>query len=245
MELDAYKDVLEFHPEFMLAKEPLKIDCVIIKKNIASIFRDWNLLEYKGPGSKISIVDFYKVYGYACLYASFQDIPITGLTVSLVMSSYPRELFKHLREIRGYTVEESSPGIYTISGDILPIQVINSSRLSVNKNLWLKSLSNKLDSAGFRLVGMEANRRGLTSRLGMYLYAIIRANPLAFKEALKMDDTLTLEQVLEEAGLIAKWENKGREEVARNALAEGASLEFVSKITGIGMEAIERLAPRQ
>jgi len=54
LELEAYKDTLEFYPEYQLTSEPLRIDCVIIKKtkaivikkNIAAIFRTWNLLEY-------------------------------------------------------------------------------------------------------------------------------------------------------------------------------------------------------
>ena len=53
MELDEYRGILEFHPELQLTAEPLKIDCVVIKKsrdvkiekNIAAIFRDVNLLE--------------------------------------------------------------------------------------------------------------------------------------------------------------------------------------------------------
>jgi hypothetical protein len=33
-------------------------------------------------------------------------------------------------EVRGYQVEEKSAGIYTVSGDIVPIQIIESKRLS-------------------------------------------------------------------------------------------------------------------
>jgi len=32
MELQAYHDALEFHPEYQLTSEPLRIDCVVIKK---------------------------------------------------------------------------------------------------------------------------------------------------------------------------------------------------------------------
>ena len=47
MELEAYQDILEFHPEYQLTSEPLRIDCVVIKKtknavlekNIAKIFK--------------------------------------------------------------------------------------------------------------------------------------------------------------------------------------------------------------
>jgi hypothetical protein len=103
MELEGYLDALEFHPEFQLTSEPLKIDCVIIKKtkdvvlkkNIAAIFREWNLLEYKSPDDYVSVADFYKVYGYACLYASLEEVPITSLTISFVESHYPEKLFKH------------------------------------------------------------------------------------------------------------------------------------------------------
>jgi hypothetical protein len=49
MELLDYHDVLEFEVEHHLTEEPLRIDCVVvkktkdveIKKNIAAIFRDW------------------------------------------------------------------------------------------------------------------------------------------------------------------------------------------------------------
>ena len=58
MELDDYKDALEFQSESQLTSEPLRIDCVVIKKvkeasinkNIAAIFRDVNIIEYKNPG---------------------------------------------------------------------------------------------------------------------------------------------------------------------------------------------------
>jgi len=82
LELGVYGDSLEFCPEYPLTSEPLKIDCVVVKKakelviekNIAIMFRDVNLLEYKSPSGYVSVADFYKVYGYACLYASFEAI---------------------------------------------------------------------------------------------------------------------------------------------------------------------------
>ena len=57
MELAAYQEVLDFQPEYQLTAEPLRIDCIvikktkdtIIKKNIAAFFREVNLLEYKSP----------------------------------------------------------------------------------------------------------------------------------------------------------------------------------------------------
>jgi len=77
-----------------------------------------------------------------------------------VENHYPNVLFKHLTQERGYKVAETGPGIYTVSGDILPIQVIDSSKLPLEENLWLKNLSNKLDYKAIGQVSAEAERQG-------------------------------------------------------------------------------------
>ncbi|MDR3248048.1 MAG: hypothetical protein LBT39_04610, partial [Treponema sp.] len=69
LELEQYGDKLEFSPEVQLTAEPLKIDVIVIKKardvvitkNIATIFREHNLVEFKNPTGYVSIKDFYKV----------------------------------------------------------------------------------------------------------------------------------------------------------------------------------------
>jgi len=250
MELEDYRDVLEFLPEYQLTSEPLRIDCVVVKKtknavirkNIAAIFREWNLLEYKSPGSYVSVGDFYKVYGYACLYATINKIPMTSLTVSFIESRYPRKLLEHLRRERGYTVEKTGTGIYTVSGDILPIQIINSRKLSEKENLWLKSLNKEHDGLTIDRLDDEIHKRGKTSRLRAYLYAIIWANPGAAEEAIMRNK---FNEVMERTGLAAEWEARGRDkyrtEVARNALAKGVSPDLVREITGLPMETIANL----
>ena len=50
--------------------------------------------------------------------------------------------------------------------------------------------------------------------------------------------------LLEETSIPEKWEAIGREYVARNALAEGVSIELVEKITGLDMETIKSLMPK-
>jgi len=263
MELQAYRDDLEFLPEYPLTAEPLQIDCVVIKKakdavikkNIAVIFREWNLLEYKSPGDYVSVTDFYKVYGYACLYASFERIPITSLTVTFVESRHPQKLLRHLRDERGYAVAENHPGIYTICGDVLPIQVIDSRRLPADENLWLKSLSDRLDISALSRINEEATRQGKTARVAAYLDVIIRANIKTMKEIVKMGEMpLELEQVLEESGWLARWEARGEAkgeeigqrkkgiEIARNALTKGLSIEMIHDITGLPAEVITNIS---
>ena len=63
------------------------------------------------------------------------------------------------------------------------------------------------------------------------------------------ESAVTLEEVLHRIGFIAKWEARGeaigeargKVEIARNALTEGASVEFVQKITGLDLETIEAM----
>ena len=59
------------------------------------------------------------------------------------------------------------------------------------------------------------------------------------------ESAVTLEEVLHRIGFIEKWEAngeaRGKAEIARNALAEGASVEFVQKITGLDLETIKSL----
>ena len=127
MELIEYLDKIEIHPEVPLTTEPLKIDCIIIKKskdlvikkNIAGIFRDWNIIEYKSPQDHVSINDFHKVYAYACLYSVLENVPVENISITFVESRYPKKLIDFLRKERNYRVEKTSPGIYTVKGDVL------------------------------------------------------------------------------------------------------------------------------
>jgi hypothetical protein len=255
MELRNYRDVLEFLVEFQLTDEPLRIDCLVvrkakdveIKKNIGTIFKTWNLFEYKSPGDYVSVDDFYKVYGYACLYTSLKKVPITSLTVSFVESRHPRKLLRHLQNVRGYTVAETTEGIYSIQGDVIPMQIIDSRKLSADENLWLKSLSNKLNSGEITRISEEITRQKKEERIAAYLYAITQANTESIQEAMEMRNALTLEQVIENTGLGAKWEARGRTEglaekaleIARKMKAIGRPLSEITEITGLSTETVQ------
>jgi hypothetical protein len=234
LELERYEGALEIIPEFQLTTEPLRIDVVVIKKtedividkNFAAIFRSDNLVEYKRPSDYIGVEDYYKVYGYACLYAHLRKVPITGMTLTFVGSRYPRGLFGHLRDVRGYTVEESGSGIYSVRGDVMPIQVIDSRGLPEEENLWLRGLSDKLDISSGRRLAKEIERRGKGVEIKAYLYAMARANAAMVREVMNMGDgALAFERALEEVGLTAKWraegEARGRAEGEIRGRAEG------------------------
>ncbi|GHU97747.1 hypothetical protein FACS189483_04610 [Spirochaetia bacterium] len=244
LELDQYRDILEFQSEFQLNDEPLRIDVIIkkikdvvLEKNIAHIFKMHNLIEYKSPEDTLSIYDFYKVMGYAYNYMSDPNrkAPITSLTITLVASKHPRELIKCLKKVHKYQIEETGSGIYQVTGEIIPIQIIVSPQLTETGNLWIKGLSHGLNIRSADTIFKESRLKGNEPLIRAYLYAVLQANPQTAKEVVKMSDatqTQSLEDVLEEMGWLARWEKKGEEkkaqEVIKNLLEFGMGPEQVS-----------------
>ena len=184
-------------------------------------------------------------HGYACLFTSFNKTPITNLTITFVESRYSNKLIEHFEKIRGFKVAETSPGIYNISGDILPLQVIDSRRLNERENLWLKNLSNNIDAMAVKRVANESALKGKAARLQAYLNTIIAANPAASKEVIKMYNDAIVDKILEETGVTARLEARVEErkalDIARNMLNLGFSVESIASATGLNMETIASL----
>jgi hypothetical protein len=254
MELFDYRDSLEFKYEYQLTSEPLRIDLLIIKKpknlsinkNIARIFKSDNLIEYKSPEDYLSVKDFLKVYAYANLYAAINhDVDLSDITLTFIESRHPRKLLRYLSGIRGYAVEETSPGIFLVTGDYLPIQIIESKKLPESENLWLSSLRNDLKVRNAGIIIQERQKRGKEASLDAYLDILLKVNPETFLEVQNMARRATFEEVFTKAGIIPEWIERGREEereiIARNLLAKGMTPEFVQEITGFDIETITAL----
>ena len=179
LELEDYLDVLTFESEHQLTTEPLKIDVLIIKKkkgviiekNIARIFRQFNVVEYKSPNDRATIEAYHKTQCYARLYAALNKVDIAGMSVTMVATRHPKKLLAFLNS--RYTVLHVQPGIYIVTGDTCPTQIIVSEELSEEDNLWLNSLRNDLEAA--QLERFETSKE---SKLPMdaYLQVIVEAN---------------------------------------------------------------------
>ena len=67
---------LEYFPEFLLGKQPLKTDLLLINKKgeiafkspIAKHFNKYNIIEYKSPVKTLDINGFFRAQAYAALY---------------------------------------------------------------------------------------------------------------------------------------------------------------------------------
>ena len=158
IELRDYADRLQFLSEYILGKNSYRIDMLIIKnlsrqaipKNIARIFRTYNLFEVKGIQDSLSISSYYKTIGYAGLLidqlnsvgsskCSALDLSITFLTFR-----YLRKLIKHLIEDRHLDIAKDDEGIYHISIETFDVQIIVTQELPPEENLYLRCLTNHL-----------------------------------------------------------------------------------------------------
>ena len=159
IELGEEAKYLEFEPEHLLSKKPMQIDVLVknekhvqIKKNIGRIFRQHNIVEYKSPDDTLTIDDFYKVYGYTCIYKAesktIDGISAKELTITFACYHYPAKMIEKLRADRGITVKEIENGIYYLSGDVIPIQLLLIPKLSKKNNYWLNNLRNDLKAGG-------------------------------------------------------------------------------------------------
>lgn len=216
---------LQFRNEYTLSRKPMLIDMLIVKKagtrihkNIGRIFRTYNLVEYKSPKDYFAVDDFYKVYGYACFFKADtgreNQIPAEEITITFVSKNYPQKMIRHLEDVRKYTIEEAEQGIYYANGDVMGIQIIVTSQLSPEKNLWLYSLTDELKDFEVKRKLLDDYKKHEKDNLySAVMQVIVRANREQFKEGENMCDAL-MEVINEVRGELIE---KGREEGAKQA----------------------------
>ena len=212
LDLHEYMDALSFTIEHQLSKEALVMDLLIIKKdphaaikkNIGSIFKTYNVVEYKPERDSLTVNDYTKVLAYALLYSSFENVPLEEITVTFSLTVRPRDLFKYLKNVRGLDLISAGDGITYVQGDILPVQILESKRLPEDQNLFLRGLRRGNDAGKMSKILKEYdNLVGLDAR-NMYIDRLIQANEDAYREAIGMSEGLKriMLEVAEETGYL-------------------------------------------
>ena len=250
IELEAEADLLLFENEQQLGTKPKEIDVLIVKKerdvsirkNIGRIFRTHNIVEYKSPKDYLSVDDFYKVYGYTCFYkadtAQADSIAIHDITITFVCHRYPRSLMRHLTEERGYEIHREEDGIYYITGDNIPIQLILTKELSEEQNLWLKSLTDELEETetAKHLIEQYGKHKG-NNLYKSVMDLIVRANKDKFKEAKIMCEALEelfMEIMPDRVQKLMDEAQKARDEETAQKIEENAVQ--INKLTAVLLE---------
>ncbi|MDR2117321.1 MAG: hypothetical protein LBP87_13165 [Planctomycetaceae bacterium] len=244
LELNKYHHVLEFKDEHQITKGPLRVDMLVIKKrknvvidkNIARIFRNYNIIEYKSPDDTFDISDYYKTQGYKLFYASLKKIDIDDLLVTLVTSQHPYNLLKYLSS--RYKVTSDQQGIYVIERDTESTQIIVSSELPESENLWLTHLNKKLTTDHVEHLLTEAAKHGKDVALDSYLDVVSEANIKLFQEAFMKG---YFKQCLIKSGYAEMWRTEGIAEGELKGITKG---EIKGKVEGKA-EMIVRILSRR
>ena len=203
IELEEERRFLRFYAEYNLTRKPLQIDVLVVRKetgrviqkNIGRIFRQYNVVEYKGIKDYISINDFYKSIGYACLLQSnterVQEILPSQVTVTLAGEHYPRSLHVFLEKAYGVHMEEEAPGIYYIKGLLFPLQILVIRELSKEDNIWLSRLRSGLElDEDIEVLAKEYKGNEGNPLYETAMDLIVRANWEKYQEVRKMCDAL-------------------------------------------------------
>lgn len=203
IELMEDRESLQFLKEYNLTDKPLRIDTLIIKveagiqikKNIGRIFRQYNIVEYKGPDDYHGVNSFFKTMGYACILQSTtereQEISPDELTVTLVSNRYPRKLTCFLKTRYGVGITQPYPGIYYISGLLFPVQLVVQKQLSEKENIWLSRLRHDLKKKeDIEVLAREYAGRDSDPLYSAAMDLIVRANLDMYKEENEMCDAL-------------------------------------------------------
>ena len=255
VELEEDAEYLMFENEHQLGTKPMEIDVLIIKKqkdtviqkNIGRIFRGHNIVEYKSPEDYLSLDDYYKVLGYACFYkADTRNVDLIkaeDITISYVCKRYPRKLLQYLTEKRNLQIKEQEQGVYYVLGEMFPIQIAVTSRLSKTDNFWLRNLTNDLEEKQEVEEILNEYEKCKHSKLHKSVMdMIVRANENKFKEAgAEMCDAL---YELMEDKLIEMAEERADEAVGKIILKmveKGKSIEEIADDMDESMEKIELL----
>jgi hypothetical protein len=61
------------------------------------VFRGVNIVEYRSPGTSLTVDDFHKVGAYARLYSVQNGVETADMSVSFAVGAHPRKVFEYLR----------------------------------------------------------------------------------------------------------------------------------------------------
>ncbi len=153
-----YDNLLEYRREYSLSRGAHRIDLLVIHKlldvpiphPIARQFAAYNLFEIKGISSSVTVTAYYKTIAYAALLiaenAASPPHFRRDISLTFVSHRFPRKLIRYLTEECQKKVANPFPGIYNVSEDIFPVQILVTQELPPDTALYLRCLTNKLQA---------------------------------------------------------------------------------------------------
>ena len=221
--------------------------------------RTYNVIEYKSPEDALTIDDFYKTVGYACLYKGYGEyvdaVPINELTISIFRETRPEKMFLTLQK-QGHTIEEKYPGIYYVTEHLpFPAQIIVTHELEPGEHRSLRILSNhakKEDVEEFLKKAEEMNMPCDRQNVEAVLQVSVKANDELYREIRRdanMCDALRelmkddIEREVSAARKLGESEGevRGEAKIILKMNHSGMSPENIASITGKDLDEINAI----
>jgi len=165
-----------------------------IQKSIGRIFRQYNLVEYKGPTDYVSINDFYKVMAYACTFQSNTEQvlarPPEEITITFAANRYPRKLIWFLQQKYQAQVIKTAPGIYYVYGLMFMVQVVLLPKLTKKEYIWLSRLRPNLKTDDVECLSEAYIGKNRNPLYAAAMDLIIKANREVYEEARTMCEAI-------------------------------------------------------
>jgi hypothetical protein len=206
------KEYLTFDREYLLNSKPIQMDLLIIRKkrniiiknSIGKLFRKHNIIEFKSPKDSLNYDTYVKTVGYACLYKAYEehvgDIDMDDITLTFVRSAYPRKLIGQL-ERDGFKVSNPYEGIYYIEREgCIPAQVVLAGKVGDKENVWLRSLTDKIDEKTAREMVQATQKltnKGDEDNAQAVMQVTVKANPNVYGNMKEENDMACCEALRE------------------------------------------------
>ena len=210
------------------------------------------IVEFKSEKDSLSVRDYNRVLAYALLYSSFENIPILDMTATFSLTVKPRMLFKHLQNERGLGLLGAGDGITYITGEILPVQILESKKLPEDENLFINGLRSGNEAGKMSKILKKYDKLFGLETKNIYIDKLIQANPEAYEEVTKMSAEVKdiVLKIANEDGWFAERdaviiEETAREvaiETARKLLSFGDPIDKIAAVTNLPAEEILELA---
>lgn len=196
-----FKDnpTLEFHDEYNLNVDPLRVDLLIIHKptdvkidnQIGEFFEENNILEYKSPTDHgFNEYGLYQAMSYVYYY--YDRYGTTDVTLSMVVSKNHFNLLKWFNR-QGIQYSKRHQGIYDISDlQFIKCQVIITEEIDYDNFKWLSALTDKLTESKARDVISTAYAmpQGENKRLAEAVVDVLSSANEKLFEKIKEDDIM-------------------------------------------------------
>ena len=155
---------------------------------------------------------------------SKKPMQMDELTITFICNHFPRKMVQHLKEFHGLNIIHVEAGIYYITGDAFPMQLLVTRELDPKENLWLQSLRNNMSKPEEIEVLLKEYEVKKSSKLYQAAMEVItRANWDAVKEVKE-----TMCEALKE--LMAE-EFQEQEELVTKRVTEQVTAQVTAQVT--------------